>query len=95
MSRPRSPAHRDIHSDMFSSRGGKLLLLVCFEIFRANAICNQVSAGMAAVKATYYAIPVAAPLVCGTMQGCGGGFLPASKGLDPVKAGLSRCQRQL
>ena len=40
------------------------------------------------ISPSMFSFPLVGPIICGTIGGCGGAFLPLSKGLDPIKAGL-------
>ena len=80
------------------TKGSTTLLLFasfCAETFRANAVCAFVTAGMNAVGGTgeVFSFPLFAPIICGTLGGCGGGFFPLSKGLAPLDNGLNSKQR--
>jgi hypothetical protein len=41
------------------------------------------------IPASDFSIPIFGPIFCGTIAGCGGAFLPLSKGLEPIKKGLA------
>lgn len=41
------------------------------------------------IKNFGYPVPFVAPLLCGVLGGCGGGFQPLNKGLDPLAGGLN------
>ena len=34
-------------------------------------------------------VPIIGPLIAGTLGGCGGGFMPLNKGLDPLEKGTN------
>jgi hypothetical protein len=40
------------------------------------------------ISPSYFSFPLVGPILCGTIAGCGGAFLPLSKGLEPIKMGL-------
>lgn len=46
-------------------------------------------AANAAIAPSLFAFPLFGPIMCGAVSGCGGAFLPMSKGLDPIVNGLA------
>jgi len=71
---------------------GAVAISVAYETMRCHVLMNcarQAVATMPAFLSGTYPVPVAAPIVCGVIGGCGGGFLPASKGLQPLEAGIN------
>ena len=70
-------------SDIF-----KALVIVLYEVTRAYVVVALTSAAGSAIPASTFSFPVFGPIVCGTIAGCGGVFLPLNKGLDPIKSGL-------
>jgi len=64
------------------------LLSTTFEIYRANGVCGAVKLGNSSLPASLdIGFPLFGPIFMGSIAGCAGGFLPLSKGLDPLKAG--------
>lgn len=55
---------------------------------RAFVVTKLTGAAAAAIVASDFSFPIFGPIFCGTIGGCGGAFLPMSKGLDPLKDGL-------
>lgn len=45
-------------------------------------------AANAAIAPSLFSFPLFGPIMCGTIAGCGGAFLPMNKGLDPIKGGM-------
>jgi hypothetical protein len=41
------------------------------------------------IPASDFSFPIFGPIFCGAIAGCGGAFLPFSKGLEPIKKGLA------
>jgi len=71
-----------------------IVLCILFSIFKTQQIFGAVEIASAAIpmenlgpKARYFTVPWAAMLVCGFLGGCGGAFLPFSKGLAPIEEG--------
>jgi hypothetical protein len=60
-------------------------MIILYESFRAFVVTKLTLAGAAAIPASEFAFPVFGPIICGTIGGCGGAFLPFNKGLDPIK----------
>lgn len=52
---------------------------------RTFVVCKLTGAAAVAIAPSEFAFPVFGPIFCGTIGGCGGAFLPFSKGLDPIK----------
>jgi len=67
----------------------RLIPCVCFEVFRANFIVTCVLLANATLKASLFHIPIWGPLICGSMGGSFGQFLPFDKGLTPVEKGFN------
>lgn len=66
----------------------KLCLIVMYECTRANVVTKLTVLAGTNIPATAFSFPVFGPIICGTLAGCGGAFLPLNKGLDPIKGGL-------
>lgn len=78
-----------------STAPGRALFIVLFAIFKTNQIVGGIELADNAVRAEelvqssryFKYTPFAAPLICGFLSGCGGGFLPLEKGLAPLEKG--------
>jgi len=68
----------------------KTAIIVLYETMRASVVVKLTTAAGKAIAASDFAFPVFGPIFCGTIAGCGGAFLPLSKGLDPIKEGLAQ-----
>ena len=67
----------------------KVYLIVMYECTRAAVVTKFTILASATIPATTFSYPLFGPIFCGTIAGCGGVFLPLSKGLDPIKDGLA------
>jgi uncharacterized membrane protein YeiH len=67
----------------------KGVIVFLYEVQRAYVVMKLTKAAGAAIPASDFAIPIFGPIFCGAIAGCGGAFLPLSKGLDPIKNGLA------
>jgi hypothetical protein len=56
---------------------------------RAFVVTKLTAAAGAAIPASEFDFPLFGPIFCGTIAGCGGAFLPLSKGLEPIKKGIA------
>jgi hypothetical protein len=57
---------------------------------RAFVVTKMVLGAQDAIAPSDFSFAVFGPIICGTIGGCGGAFLPLNKGLDPIKeAGLA------
>mmetsp|Transcript_23761 Transcript_23761/g.58218 ORF Transcript_23761/g.58218 Transcript_23761/m.58218 type:complete len:256 (+) Transcript_23761:44-811(+) len=63
----------------------KTLLVVFYEIFRAFVVAKFTYAAAGVIPASEFEIAIFGPIICGAISGCGGAFLPMSKGLNPIK----------
>lgn len=81
------PVLRDIlaHSKIF-----KVAMIALFEMQRASVVFKLTTAAGAAIPPSDFSFAVIGPIICGGVGGCGGAFLPMSKGLDPIKNGLAQ-----
>eukprot|EP00577_Skeletonema_sp_RCC1716_P017694 CAMPEP_0113391448 /NCGR_PEP_ID=MMETSP0013_2-20120614/10722_1 /TAXON_ID=2843 ORGANISM="Skeletonema costatum, Strain 1716" /NCGR_SAMPLE_ID=MMETSP0013_2 /ASSEMBLY_ACC=CAM_ASM_000158 /LENGTH=247 /DNA_ID=CAMNT_0000274705 /DNA_START=41 /DNA_END=784 /DNA_ORIENTATION=- /assembly_acc=CAM_ASM_000158 len=66
----------------------KSLVVVFYELVRAKVVLTFTLAASAAIAPTTFSFPLFGPIMCGTVAGCGGAFLPMNKGLDPITNGL-------
>ncbi|CAE8649388.1 unnamed protein product [Polarella glacialis] len=80
--------------DLSRTRAMQLLLTVLFGIFKTQQIVGLIELSAKAIaeenlipQSRYFSQPCAAPLLCGFLGGCGGAFLPLSKGLLPIEQG--------
>lgn len=64
------------------------MLNVLYETQRASVVVKLTLAASAKIAPSIFSFPVFGPIACGAIAGCGGAFLPMSKGLDPIKNGL-------
>lgn len=65
------------------------VMLVCFyEMTRASVVVKLTYLAASKIPPSTFSIAIFGPIICGTIGGCGGAFLPFSKGLDPIKNGL-------
>lgn len=73
---------------------GKQLTSLCYEIMRCHVLmnCTKMAAGCLPAQLAVPAagrVAIIGPLIAGTLGGCGGGFMPLNKGLDPLAGGLN------
>mmetsp|Transcript_87229 Transcript_87229/g.157117 ORF Transcript_87229/g.157117 Transcript_87229/m.157117 type:complete len:316 (+) Transcript_87229:91-1038(+) len=80
--------------DLSRTRAMQLLLTVLFGIFKTQQIVGLIELAAKAIaeenlipQSRYFSIPCAAPILCGFLGGCGGAFLPLTKGLLPIEQG--------
>jgi len=66
----------------------KTCLIVLYETLRASVVVKLTTAASTKIAPSVFSFPVFGPIMCGTIAGCGGAFLPMNKGLDPIKNGL-------
>lgn len=59
-----------------------------YETLRASVVVKLTAAAAAAIAPSEFSFPVFGPIFCGALGGCGGAFLPLSKGLEPIRLGL-------
>jgi len=84
-----------LFSDIFGGTFlGKLFVSVTYEIQRCHVLmnCSNLAAGTLKGALAVPApdrVPIIGPLIAGTLGGCGGGFMPLNKGLDPLKNGTN------
>jgi len=63
-------------------------IIVLYEIVRAKVVLTFTIAANAAIAPSLFSFALFGPIMCGTIGGCGGAFLPLSKGLDPIANGM-------
>lgn len=66
----------------------KVIFIVFYETTRASVVMKLTIAAAAKIAPSVFSFPLFGPIFCGTIAGCGGGFLPFDKGLSPIKDGL-------
>merc|ERR1712008_431597 len=52
---------------------------------RASVVVKLTTAAALVIAPTTFSFPLFGPIMCGTLGGCGGAFLPLNKGLEPIK----------
>ena len=68
----------------------KVAMIVFYEAMRASVVVKLTTAAEAAIAPSDFSFAVFGPIMCGSIAGCGGAFLPLNKGLDPIKDGLGQ-----
>lgn len=68
----------------------KTTLIVLYECQRASVVTKLMLTAAKAIPASDFSFAVFGPIFCGGIGGCGGAFLPLSKGLDPIQNGLAQ-----
>jgi len=88
------PAVSDFWAKLTATKPVSLLLLFVFGVFRTHqqVACIEIGAQAASLedvgpKPRFFSEPYAALLMCGFLGGCGGMFIPFSKGLAPIQSG--------
>lgn len=66
----------------------KACIIVLYEAIRAKVVFTFTLAANTAISPSLFSFPLFGPIMCGTISGCGGAFLPMSKGLEPILKGL-------
>jgi hypothetical protein len=67
------------------------LVIVLYECMRAGVVVKLTTLAAAAIAPSDFSIAVFGPIMCGSVAGCGGAFLPLNKGLGPIETtGLSQ-----
>ena len=61
-------------------------MVILYETTRASVVVKFTYLAASTIAPTTFSFPLFGPIFCGTIAGCGGAFLPFSKGLDPIKA---------
>ncbi len=65
------------------------MIVFLYETQRASVVFKLTKAAGYAIPPSDFSIAIFGPIFCGGIAGCGGAFLPLSKGLDPIKDGLA------
>lgn len=88
------PVFSDFLGDIMNERLSWVFFTVIYGVFKTNQIVGVVELASKAVSSEtllgysrYFPVPYAAPLLCGFVGGCGGAFLPLSKGFEAIEAG--------
>jgi len=63
----------------------KVLFVILYETLRASVVVKLTTAASLLITPTVFSFPLFGPIMCGTLGGCGGAFLPLNKGLEPIK----------
>ena len=64
----------------------KAVIIVFYETMRTFVVCLFTGLAASTISPTQFSFPVFGPIVCGTIAGCGGMFLPFNKGLSPIES---------
>jgi len=67
----------------------RVTITVMFEINRAFIVTKFTQMAANTIPASTWSFAVFGPIFCGAISGCGGAFLPFSKGLEPMVNGLA------
>jgi uncharacterized membrane protein YeaQ/YmgE (transglycosylase-associated protein family) len=68
----------------------KAVVIMFYETMRCYVVTLFTGLAASTIAPTQFTFPVFGPIVCGTIGGCGGMFMPFSKGLSPIEStGLS------
>jgi len=70
---------------------GRALTSVTYETFRCHVMmnCTKMAASAGLVSSAGGRVAIVGPLIAGLLGGCGGGFMPLSKGLAPLENGTN------
>jgi hypothetical protein len=68
---------------------GAVLSSILWEIMRCHVAMNCSAMAQGAKLIATRDLAIIGPLIAGTLGGCGGGFMPLNKGLDPLKNGTN------
>ena len=70
---------------------GRLVAGTGYEIMRCHVLmnCSKMASTTLTGVVAGGRVPVIGPLIAGTLGGCGGGFMPLNKGLDPLANGTN------
>mmetsp|Transcript_51607 Transcript_51607/g.109744 ORF Transcript_51607/g.109744 Transcript_51607/m.109744 type:complete len:249 (-) Transcript_51607:162-908(-) len=66
----------------------KACIIILYEIVRAKVVLTFTIAANAAIAPSLFSFAVFGPIMCGTISGCGGAFLPMNKGIEPILKGM-------
>lgn len=62
------------------------VVILFYESMRTFVVTLFVGLAASTIPASQFSFPVFGPIVCGTIGGCGGMFLPFNKGLSPIES---------
>jgi len=63
----------------------KIIMVIFHETVRTSVVVKFTLIAAASITPSLFSYPVAGPILCGTVAGVGGVFLPLDKGLNPIK----------
>jgi hypothetical protein len=67
------------------------IVIVLYECMRASVVVKLTTLAAAAIAPSDFSIAIFGPILCGSIAGCGGAFMPLNKGLAPIESsGLSQ-----
>lgn len=66
----------------------KATVVILYEVMRASVVLKFTVVTGSTIAPSLFSFPLFGPIMCGTISGCGGAFLPLNKGLEPIKSGL-------
>jgi len=67
----------------------KAMCIVFYESMRCYVVTLLTGLAATTIAPSQFSFPVFGPIICGTIGGCGGAFLPLDKGLTPIQDGLA------
>lgn len=88
------PVVSDALAEIMNTSVSSVMFKFFFNIFKTQQMVGSLELAAKAVAAeelvphsTYFPYAIAGPLICGFLGGCGGMFLPANTGLQPIEEG--------
>jgi hypothetical protein len=78
-----APIMRDV---MKGSALLQTLVIVLYECMRATVVVKLTGLAGATIAPSDFSLAIFGPIMCGTVAGCGGAFLPLNKGLGPIES---------
>mmetsp|Transcript_21993 Transcript_21993/g.46381 ORF Transcript_21993/g.46381 Transcript_21993/m.46381 type:complete len:228 (+) Transcript_21993:1051-1734(+) len=63
----------------------KAVIILFYETMRTYVVTLFLGLAATTIAPSQFAVPIFGPIVCGTIAGCGGAFLPLNKGLTPIE----------
>ena len=64
----------------------QVVVIGMYETMRTFVVCLFTGLAAETIAPSQFSFPVFGPIVCGTIGGCGGMFLPFNKGLSPIES---------
>lgn len=64
----------------------KAVIILFYETTRCYVVTLFTALAASTISPTQFSFPVFGPIICGTIAGCGGMFLPFDKGLSPISS---------